>query len=276
MKKLLLATSILAATAGFAAAEVAVSGSARMGLIYDGDVTEFTSRVRVVFTMSGETDGGLAFGASVRADQSGQGNTSNGDSTVFISGAFGKLTMGDVDTAANALVGNVSGVGLTGLGDYNELGYLGHSKTAALYEYTTGGLTIALSAGQTTAADNAMAIAAKYVMGDYSFAIGYEDVTGNDRLSLGASATFGAITAKIVATDEDTDPDLGVAVSVDYTAGPLVVTAFAAQNNSLGFDAYGLGASYDLGGGAKVVGGVVDDNDPLDSAKADFGVSFSF
>jgi outer membrane protein OmpU len=277
MKKLLLATSILAASAGFASAEVAVSGSARMGLIYDGnlatDQTRLTSRVRVVFTMSGETDGGLAFGASVRNDQSGQGNTSNGDSTVFVSGAFGKLTFGDVDTAANALVGNVSGVGLTGLNDWNELGYEGQTKTAALYEYTTGSLTLALSVGQTTGPDEA-AIAAKYVMGDYSFAIGYESSSLDDRLSAGATATFGAITGKLVVTDEDSDPDLGVALSVDYTSGPLVVTAYASQNNSIGADAYGLGASYDLGGGAKVVGGIADAN--IADTVADFGLSFSF
>ena len=31
--------------------------------------------------------------------------------------------MGDVDSAANAAVGQVSGVGLTGLGDLNEVNY---------------------------------------------------------------------------------------------------------------------------------------------------------
>ena len=87
MKKILLATSILAGTAGLAAAEVSLSGSARMGLIYADDGTDsstaFSSRVRIVFTASGETDSGLSFGASMRADQNG-GNadgTQNDDST---------------------------------------------------------------------------------------------------------------------------------------------------------------------------------------------------
>ena len=105
MKKLLLATSALTLMAGAASAEVALSGSARMGLVYSdtaaGSATQFSSRVRIVFTASGETDTGLSFGASVRNDQSGVGNTNNGDSTVFISGAFGKITMGDVGGAAD-------------------------------------------------------------------------------------------------------------------------------------------------------------------------------
>eukprot|EP00611_Tribonema_gayanum_P014162 TRINITY_DN25450_c0_g1_i1.p3 TRINITY_DN25450_c0_g1~~TRINITY_DN25450_c0_g1_i1.p3 ORF type:complete len:119 (-),score=13.59 TRINITY_DN25450_c0_g1_i1:4-360(-) len=113
MKLLLATTAALAMTAGMASAEISLSGSARMGIIDDfGDVGPvFSSRVRIVFTASGETDTGLSFGASMRADQNG-GNadgTANDDSTVFISGSFGKLTMGDVDGAAAAAVGQVDG-----------------------------------------------------------------------------------------------------------------------------------------------------------------------
>ncbi|MEY4697508.1 MAG: hypothetical protein RIT14_1936, partial [Pseudomonadota bacterium] len=57
MKKILLATTILVGTAGFAAAEVALSGDARMGIVNNGTDTTFSSRARVSFTMSGETDG---------------------------------------------------------------------------------------------------------------------------------------------------------------------------------------------------------------------------
>jgi outer membrane protein OmpU len=157
MKKILLATSALSLMAGAAAADVAVSGSARMGLVYadtvDGSTTEFSSRVRIVFTASGETDTGLSFGASMRADQIG-GNggsstgTTNGDSTVFISGAFGKLTMGDVGGAADALVGQVSGVGYGPNDALQEIGFVGTTKTAAYYEYSAGALTFGLGAGQ--------------------------------------------------------------------------------------------------------------------------------
>jgi outer membrane protein OmpU len=269
MKKILLATTLLAASTGVAAAEVAVSGSARMGLIYDGNDTMFTSRVRVSFAMSGETDGGLSFGAAVRADQSGQGNTANNDSTVYISGAFGKLTFGDVDTAANALVGHVSGVGLTGLGDTNELRYLGHDKTAALYEGSAGALSYALSSGQIGSANDTISAAVKYSSDAFAVALGVED-NGLTHIALGASATFGAATVKAVISDLE-GADTWTALSVDYAAGAATITAFATDKGAV--NTYGLGVAYDLGGGAKVLGGIVDNG--VDTV-ADVGISMSF
>jgi len=275
MKKVLLATSILAASAGFAAAEVAVSGSARMGLFYDGNDTYFSSRVRIVFTASGETDGGLSFGASVRNDQSGQGggfpNVSNGDSTVYISGAFGKLTFGDVDSAAQALVGQVSAVGFTGLGSYNEVGYFGSNpKTAMLYEYSTGAVTFALGAGQL--GSDAYSVAVKYSTDAFSVALGYEDEGfgfDDQTISLGGSATFGAATVKAVVLDSDHLADTDFALSVDYVAGAATITAFYHDAPEV----FGLGAAYDLGGGAAVKGGIVSDGD---DSIADIGITMSF
>jgi outer membrane protein OmpU len=181
MKKLLLATSILAGTAGLAAAEITLSGDARMGFLDDfvySDTAEddigFTSRARVGFTFSGETDGGLSFGASFRADNS-NGAASGTAGSVFLSGAFGKVSMGDVDGAALAAVGHVDGVGLTGLSDRNESAFIGNGglgdddltdieslnttlggddtnfgftgDPSVLYEYTTGnvGLFVGVS-----------------------------------------------------------------------------------------------------------------------------------
>jgi len=287
MKKILLATTLLAASTGFAAAEVAVSGSARMGLIYDGNDTLFTQRVRVVFSLSGETDGGLTFGASVRADQDGgSGNdagddtseTNGEDSTVYVSGAFGKLTMGDNDSAANVLVGHVSGVGLTGLGDLNELRYLGQDDTSALYEYSTGALSFALSAGQTDTAarptSDAMSVAVKYATDAFSVALGYESNSAVDHIALGGSATFGAATVKAVVSDTDiAGDDTQFAVSVDYVAGAATITAFGTDEGAI--NNYGLGVAYDLGGGAKVVGGIVNDDAAGDTI-ADLGISMSF
>lgn len=284
MKKILLATSALVMAAGAASAEVAVSGSARMGLIYDGEDTLMTSRVRIVFTASGETDTGFSFGASVRADQSGQGNTGNDDSTVYISGAFGKLTFGDVDSAANALVGHVSGVGLTGLGDWNELRYLGQTDTSALYEYSTGALTFALSKGQLDSADDAASIAVKYATDAYSVALGYENTTAADHLALGGSATFGAATVKFVASDTDiAGDDTQYALSLDYAIDATTLTAFVTDEGDI--NNYGLGVAYDLGGGAKFVAGIVEVDDlnldadtglSVGGTRADLGLSFSF
>ena len=310
MKKVLLATSVLAMTAGFASAEVTVSGTARMGVIADfGDADPaFTSRVRIIFTASGETDSGLSFGATVRNDQSGVGNTENGDSVVYISGAFGKLSMGDVDGAAAAAVGQVDGVGLTGLSDLNEIAYiLGNEDTSALYEYSTGSIGLYFSA-QPNDGNSNFGVGANYTMGDYKFGIGYENVedgstpgggwpdkigfgaswpNGATQVVLGADATFGAVTAKARFARYDEDNSTGgmdqTALSVTYTADALAVTGF--YSNFRGTDGYegddadfyGVGASYDLGGGATVVGGYSSADYGAGSDDAfDLGLSFSF
>lgn len=287
MKKILLATTVLAMTASVAAAEVAVSGSARMGVVNDGTDTMFSSRVRIEFAGSGTTDGGLSFGASMRADQfggndnngsngsSGNVGTTNGDSTVFVSGSFGTLTMGDVaGGAADNLVGQVSGVGYTGLGDNNEIGFLGGTATAARYNYTSGALSVAVGIGQPTAADEARSVAVKYAAGSYSVALGYSETKTDSQVDLLGSATFGAATAKVRVADRDSAADTAYSVSLDYVAGAATVTAFRGINvNFASKDTAGLGVSYDLGGGAAVKAGVADnDTDTVYEA----GVTLSF
>jgi len=235
MKQILLASTALVAFAGAAAAEVAISGSGRMGMVYDksifnddivivnGDAVRtsdagfrFDSRVRVAFTLTQETDAGVTFGGSVRADNASDGNKGKAGS-VFMSGAFGKLSMGDVDGAAESAVGNLSGVGYTGLGDFNEAFYLQQGNSdldsneelsafalpAALYEYTTGAASFYFSIGNPggigigsdafnenddegvnignyevsdAVVDQAYGIGAKYSVDNYSFGVGYESI----------------------------------------------------------------------------------------------------
>ena len=277
MKKILLATTLLALSAGYASAEVAVSGSARMGIVYDGTDAAFSSRVRIQFDGSGTTDGGLTFGASMRADQNG-GNASglaNGDSTVFISGAYGTLTMGDVaGGAADNLVGQVSGVGFTGLGDLNEIGFKGGTATAVRYNFTSGPFSVALGVGQTTAADDAKSVAVKYAAGNFTVALGWSEASTISQIDAKATATFGAITAKLRVADREGAADIAAAISVDYAMDALTVTAFAAQNRDFaGQDTVGLGAAYDLGGGAAVKGGIADNGT---DTIGEVGVTMSF
>jgi outer membrane protein OmpU len=298
MKKVLLATSALAMMAGAASAEIALSGSARMGLVYDGSLdagggeTYFSSRVRIVFTASGETDTGLSFGASMRADQQGGNNNddpadkdgdSNGDSTVFISGAFGKLTMGDVGGAADALVGQVSGVGYGPNDALQEIDFIGTTKTAVYYEYSTGSLTFGLGAGQLYDVDldadteDQLNIGVKYATDAFSVALGYETSDSEDALHLGASATFGAATLKARVTDRDSEADIQWATSIDYAIDATTITAFYTDFGDNDTQHIGLGASYDLGGGAAVAGGIVlQDAAGVNETFADVGLKFSF
>jgi outer membrane protein OmpU len=305
MKKVLLATSALVMFAGAASAEIALSGSARMGVVYSSTLGSsgeafFSSRVRIVFTASGETDGGLAFGASVRNDQQGGNNNdfgadkdgdSNGDSTVFISGAFGKLTMGDVAGGPDALVGQVSGVGYGPIDDLQEIGFIGTDKTAAYYEYSSGAFTFGLGLGQSWDVDNNVDlndtanVAVKYAGSTFSVAVGYETSDAEDRVHLSGSATFGPATVKLRVSDSDNAAlDTAYAVSVDYVTGATTITGFytdfGLNGVTPGVDTQhiGLGAAYDLGGGATLAGGIVmQENDVIDDETfADLGLKFSF
>ena len=68
MKNLLIATTALVATAGFAAADVTLSGAVNVGVLNDGTTgadTFMYNNVTVTAAMSGETDGGLTFGATL-------------------------------------------------------------------------------------------------------------------------------------------------------------------------------------------------------------------
>ena len=145
MKKVLFATTATAALAigGVASAQgIALFGDARLGLGYninnDGDLRSRStttatidtpddlravSRVRFGVNMTGETDSGITFGATIRADNAigGAGRATIGQSRpadVFVSGACGTLTFGDTNGADEQWVGDVPGdYSLTGLGD---------------------------------------------------------------------------------------------------------------------------------------------------------------
>ncbi|MGB3406491.1 MAG: porin [Jannaschia sp.] len=165
MKSILFASTALVAFAGAAAAQgVSLTGLAEMGIYNsdghandNGDDTEFFSDIDVTFTLSGETDNGLTFGASVDLDEADQlaNEDQDADFTVFISGAFGTLTMGDTDGALDWAITDAS-VGSAGSINDDETehnGYLGGNPFDSFYDgqilrydNTFGAFGVALSA----------------------------------------------------------------------------------------------------------------------------------
>ena len=178
MKKVLFATTALVATAGIAAAQddapavgVAVTGFAEIGVFDGGDDSElqFHTDIDATFTMTGSTDTGLTFGASIDLDESdtddtldvavneqdddegaGEGggltidpievggspafdNSLQGGEEIFISGPFGTLTMGDTDGAYDwALQEAIIGSALTD--NHEHAGYSGNSGLDGTYD----------------------------------------------------------------------------------------------------------------------------------------------
>ena len=235
MKKILLATTMLAGTAGFAAAEVAVSGYAEIGIWSDtaGDIA-FHQDVEVTFKMSGTTDGGLEFGAQIDLDETNVALDDDSGTTVYVSGAFGKLTMGDTDGAHDWAIQDAGA--LTSLTDdhtshvawYGATGLDGQGDGQVVrYENTFGAFSFAISAeqednGAVGGADDIWGIGVKYNadLGGTTLNLGLAYQSGNmDAPFLDGGGVDPATThAAYVNMDQNADV-IGLSVGAELAAG---------------------------------------------------------
>jgi hypothetical protein len=210
-------------SAGFAAADVAVSGSARMGIISTNSNSVMSSRVQMSFSGTGTTDGGLAFGGSFDAHNS-QGANAGTSGSTFISGAFGKISMGDVAGGDAASVGEIdSAVGYTGLGSRGSNSYA-----------SDGGAAGSLSVFGTLATK--ATVTSTFTGGAVA------GVGGNSTGTVTTTITpAGAAATNVTTTD-------GSKVLYTYTAGGVTLNASSSQlATNGGQSAYGVGASYTTG-----------------------------
>ncbi len=280
MKKLLLATTMLMTAGSYAAADVSVSGDGRMGVVSTDGTSEFSSRMRIKFTGSGTTDGGLSFGGSFRAADA-IGAASGTSGSVYISGAFGKITMGSTGNAVDSLVSNVSGVGYgaSDLDGGQELGLVDSAnKEGVSYNIAVSGATVEVGAGQLDGAAEYYSVAVAYAFGGINAAIGYESDAVDTNTKVALSAKVGPATVKVALADRDSNADLGYAMSADFAMAGATVTAYYANDNADEAN-MAVGVSYDLGGGAVFKSGVgtVYDADAGESVTvADAGLNFSF
>ncbi|WP_454299090.1 porin [Rhodobacter capsulatus] len=316
MKKLLIASTALVMVAGAAAAEVKLSGDARMGAVYDSEDWNFSSRARVQFTLSGTTDSGLEFGAKFRtSDIRNAEDPRNGNrGTVFLSGAFGKITMGDIASASEELFGDLADVGylgddqgtagitFAGLGT-NAIPYLtldNETTSGLMYTYSAGAFSVAaamtdghgygsLAAGTFEADTQSYSVAAAYTFGNYTVGLGHEildrDGAGLDmsQTELAGMAKFGNTDVKgYYAIGGDENPvDDAIGLSVASAFGATTVKGYVQKVDfvAAGVDSvtwYGLGADYDLGGGAILAAGIQDDDVDGSDPVANVGVKFKF
>jgi len=278
MKKVLLATSALVVSAGIASAQgVALSGSAEMGIIGgDGIETQFHTDVDVTFTMSGETDNGLTFGASIDLDESTTGNafgnTTQGGETVFLSGNFGTLTMGDTDGALDwALTEAIIGGAIND--DHEHGGYTGNSYAdgvydgqIARYDYSFGDFAFAVSVeiDDTGVGDPVFGIGGKYSASlgtvDLGVGIGYQDYATDEAIGISIDAAFSNGFQAILNYSDMGDSDgggvgeehFGIALGYSMDAWTFAVNYGQFTEGANDQDGYGLVVNYDLGGGAEV------------------------
>ena len=239
MKKFLLATTALAMSAGFAAADVAVSGDARMGVVSTDGVATFSNRIRVKFSGSGTTDGGLAFGGSFRANEASLAESAGTKGSTFISGAFGKISFGSLDSGDAASVGQLASVGWDGVGYGNSISYAADAGgdngmpgalsdaggARVLYTYSAGALTVNASTAQMTdGGATAYGIGGSYASGALTVGLGYGVVDGGTVTGLTAmdtTAYAGQTAAALVAGAQIT------------TAGVTPIAAGAYETSAL-------------------------------------------
>ncbi|WP_305967660.1 MULTISPECIES: porin [unclassified Mameliella] len=282
MKKILFATTALVATAGVAAAEVSLTGFAEMGVV-DGDhlaTAQFHTDIDVTFTLSGEADNGLTFGATIDLDEElGFSAFNGGPEAVFIAYGGARLTMGDTDGAFDWALTEV-GIGGALADDHTT--HAGFNFNSGLdgtfdgqiarFDYAFDAFSVAISAeiDDTGTVDPIWGIGFKYsgeLAGlDLGVGLGYQtvdlDALGSvDVIGLSVDTTFdNGLQAIVNYSETDLSDFIGETVShwgigLGYTMNALTLSANYGEYNADGFDknsGFGLAANYDLGGGLVV------------------------
>ncbi len=295
MKKVLLGTSALVLSAGVAFADghagVSVSGGAGIWLSDDGvNDTMVNNEISIDFAASGETDGGLAFGmdytlldatsaTDVSDAQDGSVTAGGGAAAVdnwevYISGAFGTLTVGDVDDALQKVAG-IGDIGYDGLGVDNvaEQARGGGDANGVLYSNSFGPVGFYLSHNKDTGADD-VAVGVNFSAGDITVGLGFEDqgAANGDTLAVDLAGSFGMVGFDVYYEDSDALGS-GYGTIISYDAGAATINFGYADHDNSADAAMGLGFSMDLGGGAELAGGVADNGT---DTVWDLGVSMSF
>lgn len=296
MKKVLFATTALVASAGIAAAQdvgVALSGSAEMGIIGGDNIDlQFHTDIDVTFSMSGTTDNGLTFGASIDLDESDGsgscslpggagnlgvtcsvsggsaafGNTGQGGESIFLSGDFGTITMGDTDggfdwALQEALAGGGSINSDEEHGGYNGNGGLDgtYDGQIARYDYSFGDFAFAASVeiDDSGTNDPVFGVGVKY-SGDLGgvnlgVGIGYQttdSAVSDDAMGISLDAKFdNGLRAIMNYSEVNNVEHMAIALGYSFDAVSLGVNYAEFDGGNSGF---GLAAAYDLGGGAAI------------------------
>jgi outer membrane protein OmpU len=283
----------LIATAGVASADITLTGAAAMGLQYTEDGaannnandTVFDTELDFTIKASGESDNGIAFGASMdlesaETDQSQNTSLGDGDSEVFITYQGITITMGDVGGQTKDAIANPGYQG-TGADDLAEAGDIGNYDVNVAF--SAGGLAFGVSYGSDT---EDFAVSVSGTAGDVSWGIAsINDEDGSDVVELTAGYSSGAYSLNGLYADQSgatAATDLkAYGLSVGYTVGATTYIAAMSDTNADNQDAnYGVGFSTALGGGLSFAGGVSVDGATTAGGegitKADLGFTMAF
>ena len=278
MKNVLLATTALVFTAGFAAAEVTTSATAK--LTYGnygegkkaGTLRSFSQEADVDFTMSGEASG-IAYTAGLELDENGEGAaaitmSSAGFTFVYDANSLSDITEADATTGedndlADWKVSYANG-GITGsyAADRDSDAYVATAGYAAgalalgletdgttnevSIGYTMGNIAIAVSGADDDTWDASLA----YTMGETVVTVGTDEIESH-YAKVATNLNGLSLTARYEVDGNTADDTAETEVSVGYTMGDITVAVAydSGQAGKFGDEAETtLVVDYDLGG----------------------------
>ena len=276
MKKVLLATSALTLSAGFASADVSMSGSGGAGVFGAGgaDLSVY-SGVDLGFALSGASDNGMTFSASLdmgggqtldagdfELDTQDMGVDDNVSVTIGVSGLTIVLSQNGVDDLYDD--DKAGDIGISGA-----MGDLTYSVTTGLEDDDPTSLSVGYTAGAisgsvaTSDDGDASNVSISYAMGDITVSAESDtDRTGADTSSVTVSYAMSDGMTVSLENSEDVNE-----LSVAYSSGAISVGVSADDAATESWEAT---MAYDLGGGATFNLGTNQDETTF------AGVGFSF
>lgn len=287
MKKVLFATTALVATASVAAADVRISGYGRFGLDYndshssdtasadyDGiSETTLTSRLRLQFDMSAETDQGVAFGARFRAQAESRDNTANGatfnGARFFVTSGGFTLGVGNIigaieNTPGTYLETRTAGTGIDGAGFVSHVGNVsdeffnwdayssaGTGVNGIEVLYSAGGFNGHISYSERNDSVSTTGTAPNTTVNKVA--------DGINRAAISLAYTWNDWTAALAYQDSSADwEDKGI-IAIYGDIGPVGVRVAYADNDGIG--KYGLYGNMDIGAASNILLWVTNEDD---------------
>ena len=276
MKKVLLATSALTLSAGFASADVSMSGTGGAGVFgANGADLSVYSGVDLGFALSGASDNGMTFSASLdmgggqtldagdfELDTQDMGVDDNVSVTIGVSGLTIVLSQNGVDDLYDD--DKAGDIGISGA-----MGDLTYSVTTGLEDDDPTSLSVGYTAGAisgsvaTSDDGDASNVSISYAMGDITISAESDtDRAGADTSSVTVSYAMSDGMTVSLENSEDVNE-----LSVTYTSGAISVGISADDAATESWEAT---MAYDLGGGATFNLGTNQDETTF------AGVGFSF
>ena len=278
MKKILLATTALVATTGFAAAEMTWSGSANIGMKYsDNGSTTLHEEIDLGMAATGETDGGIGWKVEMGVDSNVSDAAAAGavdGGSVTISGDFGSIRVGNVSTAGTSIGLPDVGFDTIGIDDAAEMGRNAGAGHDVEWHYAMDDIALMGSFGSSS---DAMALSMKWSSGALAIGISHAAAGatgGADATAASIGTSVGGFSVNMMAASNSASAKDSVGLSASMPVDGLgTVTFVTGSNDTDAKSSWGLGFSKSLGGGATLAGayGSANGNDV-----ADLGIKLSF